>query len=186
MSRRWVIHHPRNIAILAGTLLGVATLLASYYLVRHEHVQWLAQTRHFKASLTMASSLDPYIKAHEALTHGSSWKGFLTAKEPGESQAMSTALKAALVDALGESAVIEGFSERPAEELREIQVSIKMSVAVDQLATAIQKIESSYPYLQIDVLTVQAPNIQQKDTNPNLTVNATVSAFALPHRDTRG
>jgi hypothetical protein len=66
-----------------------------------------------------------------------------------------------------------------------IAVRVTLSMRVDQLAEALDRLQKQPRQLRIESLTIQAPEFQGAQPNPLLTVQAEISAMMLPGRDTQ-
>jgi hypothetical protein len=63
--------------------------------------------------------------------------------------------------------------------LTRVRVKVALSMPVDQLAQTLARLSSHSKLLRIESLTIQAPDYQAVDTNPNLSIQAEIAGFMV-------
>lgn len=122
----------------------------------------------------------PTIQAALAsVEHSSRWRNFYDApKTDAATLQMETDLRAILQDSNNPTSMIAEPATSHGSVTR-IAVRITLSMRVDQLADELDRIQKQPRHLQIESLTVQAPEFQGTQPNPTLTVQAEIAAMMV-------
>jgi hypothetical protein len=66
--------------------------------------------------------------------------------------------------------------------LTRVRVKVTLSMPIDVLAQTLARLASHSRLLEIENLTIQAPDYQVIDTNPNLAIQAEIAGFMVTHK----
>jgi hypothetical protein len=123
---------------------------------------------------------EPAIQAAlAAIEQSPRWRNFYEAEKPEAAELqLETDLREILrpsnnpTSMAAESAVSFGSATR-------IGVRVTLSMRVDQLADALDRIQKQSRQLRVESLTIQAPDYQGENTNPTLSIQAQISALMV-------
>jgi Type II secretion system (T2SS), protein M subtype b len=176
----------RNQRLMALALLVLA-LVALWLGVFRPVLQFVRASADERQSAMRALSRDhalvtqaPFIrKALASLEQSPRWRRFYDTQRPDlATLQLETDLRAilktpnSLTSMTAEPATRQGLLTR-------IGVKITLSIPIDHLAETLINLQSQERLLQIDSLTVQAPDLQQVDANPLLSIQAEIVGFML-------
>jgi hypothetical protein len=123
---------------------------------------------------------EPAIQAAMGSVEQSSrWRNFYDGpKTEAATLQMETDLRAIFKDSNNPTSMIAEAAASRGSVTR-IAVRITLSMRVDQLADALDRIQKQPRQLQIESLTVQAPEFQGTQANPTLTIQAQITAMIV-------
>jgi hypothetical protein len=125
-------------------------------------------------------ALEPKIRsALDATNHSPRWTRFYESRKPEQAVLqLETDLQELLKSPNNPTSMIaQPASMRGA--LTRVRVKITLTMTIDQLAQTLARIGSYSKQLQIESLTIQAPDYQAVDSNPNLSIQAEIAGFML-------
>lgn len=122
----------------------------------------------------------PAIQAALAsVQHSSRWRNFYDGpRTDAATLQMETDLRAIFKDSNNPTSMIAEPAAAHGSVTR-IAVRVGLSLRIDQLADALDRIQKQPRHWQIESLTVQAPDFQGTQPNPTLTVQAQIAAMMV-------
>jgi hypothetical protein len=69
--------------------------------------------------------------------------------------------------------------------LMRLAVKVTLSMSIDQWTDTLARLQAHSKFLQIDALTIQAPDYQNVDSNPTLSIQAEIVGYWIPPLGTR-
>jgi Type II secretion system (T2SS), protein M subtype b len=135
--------------------------------------------RALKRNRALVRQADAIIEARRSVDQSTRWRNFYEGSKP---ESATIQLEADIRTILREANGPTSMSAEPAivrGPVTRIAVRVNLSMRVDQLAEALDRIQKNARQLRIESLTVQAPDFQGTQTNPPVTVQAEVSALML-------
>jgi hypothetical protein len=122
----------------------------------------------------------PAIEAAQATVEQSPrWRNFYTGPRPeAATLQMETDLRAIFKDSNNPTAMV---AEAPSMHgsVRRLAVRVTLSMRIDQLAEALDRLQKQPRQLRVESLTVQAPEFQGARANPLLTIQAEITAMMV-------
>lgn len=180
----------RRLAALAlvGIVLAVVWLAVIYPLIAHvsaNNEERRSQIRALVRDRALVSQAPPIQKALALLDHSPRWARLFGAQKPEQaSLQLQTDVRSLLKspNALTSMTVQPATSRGP---LTRIAVKVTVSMRIDQWAEALADLQLHPRLLQIDSVTIQAPDFQTSDANPTLTIQAEIAGFMLTPKAAR-
>jgi hypothetical protein len=117
--------------------------------------------------------------ALESVEHSPRWQNFYVADRP---QAATLQLEGDLRTLFKPTNNPTSMTAEPATSkgtVTRISVKVTLSMRVDQLAEALDLLHRQTRHLEVESLTVQAPEFQTADTNPPLMIQADIAGLMV-------
>jgi type II secretion system (T2SS) protein M len=69
--------------------------------------------------------------------------------------------------------------------LTRVAVKVTLFMTIDQLTECLERLQTHTQFLQIENLTIQAPDYQMRDTNPSLSIQAEIVGYMVTTKGTQ-
>jgi hypothetical protein len=175
------IQRPLAIALLVATLasawLAIVSPITTYLSERTE--QRGISLRALRRNRALIQAAPAVQAALASVEHSARWQNFYTAERP---EAATLQLESDLRTLFKGTNNPTSMTAQPATSqggVTRVAVKVTFSMRVDQLADALDLLHRQTKHLEIESLTIQAPDLQAADTNPLLLIQAEIAGLMV-------
>ena len=168
------------VTVWAGIIEPVVDYLDTATLARGIALRALERDR------ALLQQADAIKEARKSVDQSPRWRNFYEGpKAESATLQLEADVRAILRDSNSATSMVAAPAISHGPVIR-IAVRVNLTMRVDQLAEALDRIQKNTRLLRIESLTVQAPEVQAAQTNPPVTVQMEVSALMLTAADQPG